>query len=159
MTPRFRRVAVFVGTAALAAGTGIGVAASSGDGSATDRSSSAPGMSQPLDRGGPAAGGGGLSDAAEQLGVSETRLAQAMRNARPTDPSAAGGDPDAMIEAVADELGLEVDQVREAFESALGAGPPQGQAPDGGGGSGTAPAPPGDGQGTTPPADGQTTTS
>jgi hypothetical protein len=144
MTPRFRRVAVFVGTAALAAGTGIGVAASSGDGSTTDRPSSAPGMSQPQDRGGPAAGGG-LSDVAEQLGVSETRLAQAMRNARPTDPSA-GGDPDAMIEAVAEELGLEVDQVREAFESSLGTGPPQGQAPDSSGGT---PAPPTDGDTTT----------
>ena len=145
MTPRFRRVAVFVGTAALAAGTGIGVAASSGDGTTTDRSSSAPGMSQPQDRGGPTAGGG-LSDVAEQLGVSETRLAQAMRNARPTDPSA-GGDPDAMIEAVAEELGLEVDQVREAFESALGTGPPQGQAPDSSGGG--TPAPPTDGDTTT----------
>jgi hypothetical protein len=144
MTPRFRRVAVFVGTAALAAGTGIGVAASSGDGSTTDPSSSTPGMSQPLDRGGPTAGGG-LSDVAEQLGVSETRLAQAMRNARPTDQSA-GGDPDATIEAVAEELGLEVDQVREAFESALG--PPQGQAPDSSSGGGT-PAPPSDGQTTT----------
>ena len=145
MTPRFRRVAVFVGTAALAAGTGIGVAASSGDGTTTDRSSSAPGMSQPQDHGGPTAGGG-LSDVAEQLGVSETRLAQAMRNARPTDPSA-GGDPDAMIEAVAEELGLEVDQVREAFESSLGTGPPQGQAP-GSSGGGT-PAPPTDGDTTT----------
>jgi len=144
MTPRFRRVAVFVGTAALAAGTGIGVAASSGDGSTTDQSSSGPGMSQPLDRGGPTAGGG-LSDVADQLGVSETRLAQAMQDARPTDPSA-GGDPDAMIEAVAEQLGLEVDQVREAFESALGVGPPPGQAPDSSGG---APAPPTDGQTTT----------
>jgi uncharacterized protein (DUF2126 family) len=71
-----------------------------------------------------------------------------MRNARPTDPSA-GGDPDAMIEAVAEELGLEVDQVREAFESALGAGPAQGQAPDSGSSGGGTPAPPTDGQTTT----------
>jgi hypothetical protein len=141
MTPRFRRVAVFVGTAALAAGAGIGVATSSGDGSNADRSSGAPGMT----RGQTGPGASDVSALAAELGVSETRLEEAMRNARPTDPSAAGG-PDAMIEAVADELGLEADKVREAFESTLGAGPPQGAAP------------PTDGEGTTPPADDGATT-
>jgi hypothetical protein len=141
MTPKFRRVAVFVGTAALAAGAGIGVAATSGDSSAAS-GSSAPGMSQPLDRGGPG-GGGDLTALADELGVSETRLAEAMRSARPTGPGTAGG-PDEMVEALAAELGLDADKVREALESTRGAGPPQ----DGG-------APPTNGQ-TTPPS---TTTS
>ena len=151
MTPKFRRVAVFVGTAAIAAGAGIGVAAQ-GDSSTPDRSSGAPGLTRPQDGGGPPGIGGGasgLSAVADQLGVSETRLETAMRNARPTDPTdpAAGGGPDAMMEAVAEELGLEADTVRKAFESVLGTQ----------GGPG---APPAGGQQATPPAtDGQTTMS
>jgi hypothetical protein len=121
MTARFRRVAVFVGTAALATGAGVGVAA---QGDSTDRSST-PGIAQPQ---GPRGGGGApgafdVSALAGSLGVSETRLQEAMRNTRPTDPSTAGG-PEAMFEALAAELGLSADKVREAFESTM---PPSGQ--------------------------------
>ena len=121
MTARFRRVAVFVGTAALATGAGVGVAA---QGDSADRSS-APEITQPQ---GPGGGGGApgavdVSALADSLGVSETRLQEAMRNARPTDPSTARG-PDAMFEALASELGLSADTVREAFESMT---PPNGQ--------------------------------
>jgi hypothetical protein len=119
MNPRFRRVAVFAGTAAIAAGAGIGVAAKGG---AT--SSAAPSTIQQQGPGG-APGGAGLSSLADALGVSETRLQQAMQNAR------AGG-PDEMVQALADELGLSVDKVREAFQSTM---------PQRGGG---APAPPSD---------------
>src|SRR5262245_10881443 len=113
MTARFRRVAVFVGTAALATGAGIGVAASQGDSTAT---SDRPSQTQPMGQGGggPAGGGMDVSALADELGVSETELQQAMQQARPTDPSAAGG-PDAMFQALADALGVSVDKVRAAF--------------------------------------------
>jgi hypothetical protein len=121
MTPRFRRIAVFVGTAALAAGTGIGVAASNDDPSGPTRSNSAPGLSRQQ---GPGGGGGpGAADVsalADALGVSETRLQEAMQATRPTDPGAGGGGPDEMIQALADELDLSVAKVRQAFESAAG---------------------------------------
>jgi hypothetical protein len=124
MKPRLRRLAVFAGTAVLAAGAGIGVAATNNDSSSGGSSSrSAPGVSRPQ-QGAP--GGMDVSALADALGVSETRLQQAMRAARPTDPSAGGG-PDEMIQALADELGLSADKVRQAFEDTLGnAGPPSG---------------------------------
>ena len=100
MNPKFRRIAVFVGAAALAGGAGIGVAAQ-GD---TGQSGSTPGMTRPA-QGGPGGGGPGgagagaaqgLSALAEALGVSETRLRAAIEKTRPSgDPgSAAGGPPD-----------------------------------------------------------------
>jgi hypothetical protein len=139
MTPRFRRVAVFVGTAAIAAGAGVGVAAQSD--SSPDRSSGAPRMTRQ-----PGPGGGlDISALADELGVSEARLQLALENSRPATPGA--GDPDEMIQALADELGLSADKVREAFAAALGSGDPP-QAPDGGG------APPSNEQ-TTPPATSQ----
>jgi len=113
MTARFRRVAVFVGTAALATGAGIGVAASQGD--PTDRTSGTP---TSIERGAP--GGGGrfdISTIADTLGVSEADLQQAMQTAGP----AADG-PEAMVATVADALGLSEDTVRAAFESGR---PPQ----------------------------------
>jgi hypothetical protein len=58
--------------------------------------------------------------------VSETDLQQAMQKARPADPSTAGG-PDAMFQALADELGVSVDKVRAAFAKIL----PQGGPPSG----------------------------
>ena len=147
MTPRSRRIAVFVGTAVLAVGAGIGVAASS---DSTPGSADEPGMSRQM---GPGGGGFDLSALADELGVSEARLQEAMQNARPADPGAARGGPDDMIETLADELGISADKVREAFESAM----PQGRGtPPGGAGPGT---PPTDGQGTAPPADGTTTRS
>ena len=126
MNPRFRRVAVFAGTAAIAAGAGIGVAAK---GDAT--SSSTPNTIQRQGPGG-APSGAGLSSLADALGVSEARLQEAMRKARPTDPGA-GGSPDDMLQTLADELGLSVDKVRAAFESTMpqrgsgGGAPPSGQ--------------------------------
>ncbi len=125
MTPRFRRVAVFVGAAALATGAGIGVAAQ-GDSTASDR----PSETRRMGPGGGAPAGGGLdvSALADELGISETELQQAMQKARPTDPSTTGG-PDAMFQALADELGVSVDKVRAAFEKFL----PEGGPPSGGG--------------------------
>ena len=75
MTLRTRKVAVFVGTAALAAGAGIGVAAQ-GSSSAATESRSAPGMM----RG--AGGSEGKSTLADDLGVTETQLRQAMDSLR-----------------------------------------------------------------------------
>jgi hypothetical protein len=86
-----------------------------------------------------------VSALADELGVTEARLEEAMRSSRPTTPGA-GGDPDEMIQALADELGLSADKVRQAFEDAFG-----GSAPQGGGGA----PPSSDGQ-TTPPASSQT---
>jgi hypothetical protein len=119
MNPRFRRIAVFAGTAAIAAGAGIGVA-SKGDATPT----SAP--NTPQQQQGP--GGANLSSLADALGVSEARLEEAMRKARPTDPTAAGG-PDEMFQTLADELGVSVDKVRAAFESTM---PRRGTPPSGG---------------------------
>jgi hypothetical protein len=131
MNTRYRRVAVFVGTAALAAGAGIGVASK---GAATPSATPNTTQQQQGPGGAPGAGGLDVSSLADALGVSEARLEEAMRNARPTDRSAGGG-PDDMFQALADELGVSVDKVREAFESTM----PQG----GGGGA--------------PPTDSQTT--
>jgi hypothetical protein len=125
MTARFRRVAVFVGTAALATGAGVGVAAQ-GDSTPSDQ----PSETRQMGPGGGAPAGGGLdvSALADELGVSEAEMQQAMQKARPTDPSTAGG-PDAMFQALADELGISVDKVRAAFAKIL----PQGGPPSGGG--------------------------
>jgi hypothetical protein len=134
MNTRYRRVAVFVGTAAIAAAAGIGVA-SKGD--ATP--SSSPNTIQQQQGPGGAPGGMDLSSLADALGVSEARLEEAMRKARPTDRSAGGG-PDEMFQTLADELGVSVAKVREAFASTMpqrgdGGAPPSG---------GAAPAPSGD---------------
>ena len=75
--------------------------------------------------GAPAGGGLDVSALANELGVSETEMQQAMQKARPTDPTTAGG-PDAMFQTLADELGVSVDKVRAAFEKIL----PQGAAPE-----------------------------
>jgi len=124
MTARFRRVAVFVGAAALATGAGVGVGAQ-GDSTPSDRTSQTQQMGP---GGGPPAGGLDVSALADELGVTETELQQAMQNARPTDPSTAGV-PDAMFEALASDLGVSVEKVRAAFEKLV----PQGGPPSGGG--------------------------
>jgi hypothetical protein len=111
MTPRSRKVAVFVGTAALAAGAGIGVAASGNSDAATTRST--PGTMR---------GGGDLSTLADDLGVSQTRLREAMESLR------SSGRPQDLAAALADELGVSEAKVRDALESAL----PQGGPPGGG---------------------------
>jgi hypothetical protein len=109
MTLRTRKVAVFVGTAALAASAGIGVAAQ-GSSSAATESRSAPGMMR---------GGDGMSTLADDLGVTETRLREAMDSLR------TAGRPDDLTAALADELGVSEDKVRDALENA----PPQGGGP------------------------------
>jgi hypothetical protein len=135
MTPRSRKVAVFVGTAALAAGAGIGVAASGNSDAATTPST--PGML----RGGGPGSPGDLSTLADDLGVSETRLREAMESLR------SSGRPQDLAAALAEELGVSEDKVRDALESAVpGGGPPGGGAPPSGGappagGGQTAPAP------------------
>jgi hypothetical protein len=130
MNPRFRRVAVFVGAAALATGVGVAVA-SQGD----ETSSSQAAVGQRA--GGPGQGGAprgmDLSALAEELGVSEARLEAAMESARSSfDPGSApqSGDEDPMAAALAKELGLSTEKVSAALESLRPRGtPPDGAAP------------------------------
>jgi hypothetical protein len=119
MTARFRRVAVFVGTAALATGAGIGVAA---QGDPTTTAPSVNGQQDPGARGPDRSLD--VSALAQALGVSKTRLTEAMQNTREAQPGPGGLDE--RIQALADELGLPVDTVRAAFDSAFGqrGGPP-----------------------------------
>ena len=110
MTPRSRKVAVFVGTAALAAGAGIGVAAQGGSSASADPRST-PGMMR-----------GGPSSLADDLGVSETELREAMETLRQS------GRQQDLAAALAEELGVSEDKVREALENAMpqgGGAPPQ----------------------------------
>jgi hypothetical protein len=115
-----RKIAVFASAAVLAGGAGIAVAAN-GDSAAT--TGSEPSMSRP---GGPG-GRFDLSALAEKLGVSESRLDEAMAAARPTD----GQRPDAstMAEALAEELGLSADKVQAALEATMPSGGPGGTPP------------------------------
>jgi hypothetical protein len=123
MTPRFRRVAVFVGAATLAAGVGVGVAATNNDSSA-DQSISR--QQDPAGVGGPRRID--VTALAKSLGFSQTRLEQAMNDTRGSSPSAGG--LDSRIQALADDLGLPVNTVREAFDDVFGGpGRPQGTAP------------------------------
>jgi hypothetical protein len=125
MTARFRRVAVFVGAAALAAGAGVGVAASQGD--ATDRSSGTP---TGIQQGAPNGGGPDLSALASKLGVSTSALQKAMQATRPS--SGSSSSPQEMAAALAKELGISEAKVRSAMQSV---GPPSGTPPSGGNGS------------------------
>ena len=88
MQPRFKKVAVFVGAAALAAGVGVGVA-SQGD--------NASGAAMTQRAGGPGQGGPGgmdLSALAEELGVTEAKLQAALQAARPAPGAAAAAGHD-----------------------------------------------------------------
>jgi len=127
MQDRFRKVAVFAGTAALATGVGVGVA-SQGGGDANSRTALTERADGP---GGP--GQMHLSALAEELGVSTSRLRAAMEAARPTaDPGAAGAD--AMAATLAEELGLSEQKVATALESFRpdGGARPDGAMPPGG---------------------------
>jgi hypothetical protein len=111
-----RKAAVIVGTSVLAAGAAVGVAA---QGETTPSSSSnRPQMMR---------GGDPLAALADELGVSETRLREAMdslrQSGRPQDPAA----------ALAAELGVSEAEVRDALESSMPQGGPGGAAapPDG----------------------------
>ena len=125
-----RKLAVFLSAAVLAGGAGIAVAAG-GDSAAPG---SSPSMSRP---GGP--GGFDASALAEELGVSESRLQEAMAAARPSAGTRPGGTD--MAETLADELGIPADTVRDALEATMPSGDP-------GGGP-----PPGDGSGAPPTGD------
>jgi hypothetical protein len=125
MNPRSRTLAVVLGAVALAGAAGIGVAAG-GDSSATGTT---PSMSRP----GP--GGFDLTALADELGVSESRLQEALEAARPSGDGA--GDPrsarSGMAETLAEQLGLPVDEVEAALEATMPSGGPGGTgfAPDG----------------------------
>jgi hypothetical protein len=106
MQPRSRKIAVFVGSAALATGVGVAVAA---QGDSTSSSQAAP-MSRQAD--GRPGGGMDLSALGEQLGVTTDKLQAAMDTARAT-----AQDPDEMAAALAKELGLAEDDVTAALES------------------------------------------
>jgi hypothetical protein len=143
MNPRSRTLAVVVGAVILAGAAGIGVAATGGSSSA----SATPSMSRP---GGP---GFDLSALAKELGVSESRLQDALEAARPSAGGQPGADRSGMAETLAEELGLSVDKVQAALDATMPSG-----GPGGGGGppSGMDGAtPPNDG--TTPPSDGAAT--
>ena len=138
MQARLRKIAVFVGAAALASGVGVGAASQGGESTAAD---ARVGIVQ-----GAGSGAGGphgreridLAALAEELGVTEAELRDALRAARP-DPGSGvpGRGADSMIAAIAAELGLSESRVARALESFdSGGGPP----PDR----------------TTPPADGST---
>ena len=78
MNPRSRTLAIVLGAAALAGAAGIGVAVT-GDSAASNAS---PSMGRP---GGPGGGGGfDLAALADELGVSESRLQEALEAARPS---------------------------------------------------------------------------
>jgi hypothetical protein len=131
MNGRFRKVAVFVGAAALAGGVGVGVAAQGGG----DAASSPAAMSRQA--GGP--GGPRAVDVgalAQELGVTEARLEAALRAARPSRGPADGGSPpgsgdDPLAAALAEQLGLSTDKVSAALEAVRPAGGPGGAPPDG----------------------------
>lgn len=108
MQPRSRKIAVFVGSAALATGVGVGVA-SQGDSTSSSQAAAPAGRHQP---GGRPDRGMDLSSLAEQLGVSTDDLEAAMETARTT-----AQDPDDMAAAIAKELGLSEDEVVAALEA------------------------------------------
>jgi len=133
MDSRFRKVAVFVGAAALAGGVGVGVAAQG-----NDTASSQAAMPQ---RAGAPGGPGGMdvSALAQKLGVSTAKLQAALEAARPSgDPRDGHGGADALAAAIAKQLGLPTAKVQEALEAsrprdAFGGAPPPGDTgmPDG----------------------------
>jgi hypothetical protein len=129
MDPRFRKVAVFVGAAALATGVGVGVA-SQGDETASSQAASPQVAGAPGARGGPREMD--LSALAEQLGVTTDKLQAAMQAARSSTGGAPQpGDREAMAAALAKELGLSTDKVSAAVESLRPQGAPGGTPPSG----------------------------
>jgi hypothetical protein len=146
MNPRIRTIAAVLGAVVLAGAAGIGVAAG---GDSAGGSGTASSMTRP----GPG-GGFDLSALAEDLGVSESKLQDAFEAVRTSAGSQDGGPPDRaqLAQALADELGLPVDEVEAALEATMPfggrGGPPADSSgsgvpapPDGSSGSGV-PAPP-----------------
>lgn len=131
MQAGFRKVAVFVGAAAIAGGVAAGVASQGGaDASTSSRAIAQDGAGRPGPR-----GGMDLSALADALGVSTAKLQDALEAARPTGdpgarpPGADGEDP--MAAALAEQLGLSTAKVQEALESFLPPAGPGGAPPDG----------------------------
>ena len=133
MDPRFRKVAVFVGAAALATGVGVGVASQGGE---TASSQAAP--SQRTGAQG-ARGGMDFGALAEKLGVTSAELRAAMDAARSAAPAGPQAGQDARAAALAKELGLPTDKVAAALQSLRPQGAPRGIPPAGGAPPGAAP--------------------
>jgi hypothetical protein len=140
MNPRTRTIAAVLGAVVLAGAAGIGVAA---DGDSAGGSGTASSMTRPEP--------GGRFDPsalAEDLGVSESRLRDALEAVRTSVGGQDGGPPDRaqLAQALADELGLPVDEVAEALEATMPFGGRGGPPPADSSGSGV-PAPPDDSSG------------
>jgi hypothetical protein len=120
MTERARKVAVILGAATLAGGAAVGVSA------ATKPDNQTPGGASAVRQFGPPGagprGGGSLSGLAGALGVSESRLQQAMQK---IGPPTGGAGPGEMAAALGKELGLPTAKVQSALQSlGPGGGPP-----------------------------------
>jgi hypothetical protein len=147
MNPRYRKVAVFVGAAALAGAAGVGIAS---QGSADATGTNGP-MTRPAGAG-PQSGMGRLSGLADELGVSESELQAALQDIGPPTGGAAS-----FAEALARELGISATKVQEALEAARPDGgmdgPPAGAPPGGGVPPAGAPSAPSDGATPSAPSD------
>jgi hypothetical protein len=118
--PRSRKVAVFLGAAALAGGAGIGVAAGAkGDGTAST-STSMSGQRPP----GQGANAPDFSALAKKLGVSESKLQAAMQSIRPGQGAQPGADD--MAAKLAATLGLSESKVQSALDLVRPSGAPGG---------------------------------
>lgn len=111
-----RKIAIGASAAVLAAAGGIAVSQGSDSPVASATTAQPGGM--------PAGPGGdrGLSGLATSLGVSERRLASAMRSARP-DPGSATG-PQDMAATLAKALNLSTAKVQKALEASRPSGAP-----------------------------------
>lgn len=135
MNPRFRKVAVFVGAAAVAGAVGVGVATQGGEASGGSRDGIARQVAD--GQGMPGPGAMDRSALANALGVTESRLEAALQSARPSPGSGAGGAPsdpgeDPLVAALAQELGISEAKVAAALEQLRPPG--RGMMPPGNGG-------------------------
>jgi hypothetical protein len=123
MTQRARKVAVILGAATLSAGAAVGVTAATNSGTpstaATADRQFGPGGGRP----GGFGGGPDLSALAGRLGVSTSRLEQAMQAVGPP-----GGGRGGRAAALAQELGLPAAKVESALQALRPDGPPPGGA-------------------------------
>jgi hypothetical protein len=153
MNPRFRKVAVFVGAAAVAGAVGVGVATQGGEASGGTQA----GMTRQV-------GGPGAMDVgalARALGVTESRLAAALESARPSRDPGMGGTPpdpgeDPLAAALADELGISEAKVAAALAQLRPGAAPSGGFTTPGAGDGAPPSDPTTPDGSTAPSTGTT---
>jgi hypothetical protein len=124
-TRGFKRIAVFAGSAALAAGAVAGCGSDSPAASTASARTEQQTGTRLQGRGGP-----GSSALAAELGVSTSKLEAAMQAIRP----AQGGSPDDMAASLAKELGLSTAKVKAALAAVRpsGAPPADRQAPPSG---------------------------